>query len=159
MIVNLFGSNIPLHAIAVHFPVSLSVLVPFVFLILLIGITKGYFLNKIWVAAVCLQVLLFLSVLGAAELGEHEEDRVEKVVEKKMIEEHAEWGERLEWAQGLILIFAGSALVFQGRLRLKKVATVASFLGVIPAGLAGHSGGELVYKHGAGRAYYEGVQH
>ncbi len=145
--------ELPLHPISVHFPLALAFITPILFLVVVIGISKKKWPYKAWVIPVIFQIALFLSAAGAKALGEQDEDRVETVVEKSLIHDHEEWGERFMWYQLGVLILSGSALLFPGRLRFKKVVVFTSFLGIGVAGITGHTGGELVYKYNAGRAY------
>lgn len=145
--------DIPLHPVAVHFPIALSVITPVIFFVVLVGITRYQWPFKAWVVPVVFQIVLFLTALGAKELGEDDEDKVKAVVQEVFIHDHEEWGERFVWVQLGILIMTGSGLVFPGRLRIKKVGAIASGLGIIATVLVGHSGGQLVYKYNAGQAY------
>jgi hypothetical protein len=149
----MFSLDIPLHPIVVHFPIALGVITPILFVIALIGISKFNWPYKAWVVPVIFQIALFLTALGAKELGEDDEDKVETVIEKALIHEHEEWGERFVILQGAILVLTGVGLIFPGRIRLKKAGTVFSIIGIAGVVLAGHSGGQLVYKYNAGRAY------
>lgn len=148
---NLIG--LPLHPIAVHFPIAISIICPIIFLVVLIGITRFRWPLKAWVVPVIFQMFLFVSLLVSKELGEQDEDRVETVIEKALIHEHEEWAERLIWSQGIALVISGVALVFPGRIRIKKATFAVSLVGAVLAGFAGHSGGTLVYKFNAGKAY------
>ncbi len=145
--------DIPLHPVMVHFPIALSVITPIIFFVVLVGITKYNWPFKAWVVPVIFQIVLFLSALGAKELGEDDEDKVKTVVQEVFIHDHEEWGERFVWVQLGILVMTGSGLIFPGRLRIKKVGAIVSGLGIIATVLVGHSGGQLVYKYNAGQAY------
>ena len=92
------------------------------------------------------------------ETGENEEDRVEQAVAERYIEEHEEAAERFMALAGVGLLIVGAGLL-SGRVGgLFRVAGVAGSFAVLAAGVAvGHSGGELVYTHGAANAYLDGA--
>jgi len=103
---------------------------------------------------VLLQAMLVGSSWLALETGESEEDRVERIVAERHIEAHEEAAERFLWLAGLTLLVSGTGLLPGGRGAAGRVATsVATFLVLLGAVQVGHSGGELVYKHGAAAAY------
>jgi uncharacterized membrane protein len=146
----------PLHPAAVHFPIVLAVLAPFVSGLVLLAIRAGRLRGAAWRWVVGFHLLLACSAWGSAQLGHREEERVERVVDEDLIEEHEEAGERLVWvvAGGLALSAAG--LLTGGAGAAARAATVgAGLIALAGAVWAGHSGGELVYRHGAALAYGE----
>ena len=91
-----------------------------------------------------------------SEPTEAEEDRVERVVSRDLIHEHEETAEGFLWAAIAVTALVGSVLVApkQNLRNGLMVASIAATL--VVAGLAiqtGHSGGSLVYRHGAANAY------
>jgi hypothetical protein len=149
----------PLHPAIVHLPIALAVIIPFFAIVSIWLIGRGFLPARTWVLVILLQALLVGSGWAALESGENEEERVERVVEEHAIEEHEESAERFLLLAGIGLLLTG------GGLRSDKlgaagrvVATVATFA-VLAAGIAvGHSGGELVYEHGAANAYLDTPQ-
>lgn len=144
----------PLHPAVVHLPIALALLVPLVALFALLAVRLGIVAVRGWSFVVLLQVLLVGSAWLALETGEDQEERVEKVVAERHIEEHEEAAEWLLRAAvvGLLVIGAGLA---PGR-----IGAVARPLGLVlslavagAAARTGHSGGLLVYQHGAASAY------
>ena len=103
-----------------------------------------------------LQVALVGTVWIAAETGEHEEDRVERVVAERHIEEHEEAAERFLALAALVLPLAAAGML-SGRVgTINRALTIAlSLVALVAAGYTGHSGGELVYRHGAAAAYVQ----
>jgi uncharacterized membrane protein len=144
----------PLHPAIVHLPIALALLVPLVALFALAATRLGFVPVRGWAFVVLLQGLLVGSAWMAIETGEDQEERVEKVVAERHIEDHEERAERLLIAAGVALVVIGAGLA-PGR-----VGSVARPLGlVLSLGVAalaadvGHSGGLLVYEHGAAAAY------
>ena len=144
----------PLHPAVVHFPIALALLAPLVALIVGLAIRSRAVGPRGWMLVVLLQALLAGSAWLAVETGEDEEERVEKIVAERHIEEHEEAAERLLAlaAAALAVSLAGLAT---GRLGVAgRVATIAVGAVVVAGAVAvGHSGGELVYRHGAADAY------
>jgi hypothetical protein len=99
-------------------------------------------------------VVLTGSSWVAIQTGEAEEEVVERVVPRDAIHEHEERAELFLALSGLLLVVAAAGWL-SGRVgEVARVGTVAG--AVIVAGFGyrvGHSGGELVYVHGAGSAY------
>jgi len=146
----------PLHPAVVHFPIALVVLIPGLAAIGTWLIYKKALPARSWLLILILQVLLVGSGWLALETGEEEEDRVERIVAENPIEAHEEAAERFLFLAGIGLLICGAGLLprqqgFMGRV----VGTVAT-IGVLAAGISvGHSGGELVYRHGAANAYLD----
>jgi uncharacterized membrane protein len=144
----------PLHPAVVHLPIALAILVPLVAAFALLAARLGWLPSRGWAFVVLLQALLVGSAWLALETGEQEEERVEEVVAERHIEAHEERAERLMLGAAAVLLVLGAGLA-PGR-----VGAVARPLGLVLAvGVAalaadvGHSGGALVYEHGAGAAY------
>lgn len=148
--------DLPLHPIAAHFPIVLGVILPVLALVVWWAIRKEYLQQKAWVFVVFLALAYGVSSFVAVELGEEDEDKVEKVVSEKVIEEHEEAGEMIPWvASGLFLIsLAGFVPKNSNRFRLALV--VLSLTAIIPLADTGHTGGKLVYQYGAANAHLSG---
>ncbi len=153
----------PWHPVLVHFPLVLAMILPFAALAaLVIGFRsnpggKG---RKYWSITVLLLALLAGSSFLAVRTGQGDEEKVEKVLASEApLETHEEMGERLmQAAMGVLLVaalgLAPGALGLGGR-----VAATAGSFAILFLGLqAGHTGGRLVYQHGAGAAYAAGQQ-
>lgn len=144
----------PLHPAIVHFPLVLVVLVPLFALGALVAIRRGSDSVNAWGLVVGLAALLVVSSFAALRTGEAQEDRVEDVVSERVIHEHEEAGERFLWiAAGIFLLTAGGLAPGRVGGAARGAATVG-MLAALAFGLqVGRSGGELVYTHGAARAY------
>lgn len=144
----------PLHPAVVHFPVVLMILLPLAALAALWMIRRGVAPARAWAVPVIAAAALSLSAWVALKTGGNEEERVEDVVPEQALETHEEAGERFLVLSGVLLVVMAAGLV-PGRLgqASRAVATVGAFA-LIAAGVSvGHSGGQLVYRHGAGSAY------
>ncbi len=104
-------------------------------------------------------ILLSLGALGAVAAtvtGEEEEEKVEHAIPsaEPVLEEHAEWGESARNAGILSAVLAIGAAAVASRPVVGRFVSVLTAFVAIGAGYAvaqaGHFGGELVYRHGAG---------
>lgn len=146
--------GIPLHPLIVHFPIVLSVLLPISVLVALWTIRKGTTTRRAWAAPLVLAAALTASAWVATETGEQDEDRVERVVAESAIHGHEEAAERFLVLSGALLLVAAVGLVPRTVGQAARLLTAVGALGLLAAGVqVGHSGGELVYRHGAASAY------
>lgn len=145
--------DLPLHPIVVHFPIVLGFLLPFLAILLWWAIKKLQWTPKVWalVSAVALVYCLFATT--AVLLGEEDEEKVEKVVSEKIIEEHEEAGELIPWFAGTLFLVSLGGFTVKYSKQAKMAMIVLSLVGIVPLANAGHTGGELVYKHGASVAH------
>lgn len=146
----------PLHPAIVHFPIALAVLVPLLALLAAIAIRAGWLPARLWLAVVLLQGLLVGSAWVAIETGENEEERVERAVSERRIEVHEEAAERFLGLAGVAWAITALGLLGGSLGTAGRVASIAAAAAVLVAGVSvGHSGGELVYRHGAAQAYVQ----
>lgn len=144
----------PLHPALVHFPIVFMVLLPIAAAVSLWAIRQGARHSRAWLVPLAFAVALSGSAWLAVETGEQQEERVEDVVPEGAVEHHAGAAE-----QFLLLSIAVTGLVALGLLRgrpgqvARGVAVAAAAALTIAGYRVGHSGGELVYRHGAGSAY------
>jgi hypothetical protein len=151
---SLFG--IPLHPLVAHFPIVLAVLLPISVLLALRGIGKGATVRRAWAVPLVAAAALTLSAWVATQTGETQEDRVERVVAKGAIHEHEEAAERFLVLSGVLLLVAGAGLLGGTVGQAARIVTAVGAVGLVAAGAqVGHSGGVLVYRHGAASAYVE----
>ena len=147
--------QVPLHAMIVHIPMVITFILPILILVFAFMINKNKMSPKGWLVIIGLQ----LAVVGVGyislETGETEEHIVEKVVSKKIIHEHEEAAEVFVGVSVLALVlsigafFVRKDLGFKVKIAIACLTIVSSYL----AYRTGELGGELVYKHGAARAY------
>ena len=149
----MFG-NLPLHALIVHMPIALTVLVPLFVLIAFIMIKRGVAAQRAWLLPTGMLALLLASGLVAKETGEDQEDRVEQVVPEAAFEAHEEAADLFMIVTGGVLILAAGGLLSNKLGGALRLAGAAGTLAVLYAGYnVGHSGGTLVYQYNAGSAY------
>ncbi|MCC6763407.1 MAG: hypothetical protein IT293_01980 [Deltaproteobacteria bacterium] len=147
------------HPKVVHLPMALAVLMPLVSAGLLATWWAGLLPRRAWLVAVALQLVLVGSGVVALRSGEHEEERVERVVAEKLIKAHEEAAEAFVWSAGAILLLqlAAAALRREESARAAAAAAVAGTLLILFLGYrTGEAGGRLVYQHGAAAAYTSG---
>jgi hypothetical protein len=108
-----------------------------------------------WLVIVGLQFFTTASGYIALESGEVEEHKVEKVVEKKLVQQHEEAGELfvgvtvLSLVLGIAAFFIRKEFQFHLEMGVFLITLVACYLGF----RTGQLGGDLVYKHGAAQAH------
>lgn len=147
--------QVPFHPIVVHFPIVLSFLVPLLALVFALLIKRGRMMRSAWIIIIGLQLLTVGSGYLALETGENDEETVEKVVNKSYIQEHEKYAEIfvgitvVATVLGVVAFFLQTHLQFYSQLATVGVLLAAAFYSYE----TGHHGGELVYVHGAARAY------
>ena len=144
----------PLHPAIVHLPIALAVLMPGLALLAAVAIRTKLVPGRTWMAILLLQAVLVGSGWMALETGEEQEERVEQVVAERHIEEHEELAERFQLAAVVALVIVGAGLLPAAAGGFARGVAVVATLAVLAIGVqVGHSGGELVYRHGAASAY------
>jgi len=146
----------PLHPAVVHFPVVLVILLPVVALAAVIAIRRGAGVRSAWLPVLALSAALVASSWAAVQTGEREEEAVERVVPRDAFHEHEERAEVFFplTVVGLLLVSAGLLTGKPGEV-VRGAAVVAGIGLAIVGAMVGHSGGELVYEHGAAAAYVQ----
>ncbi|MEO6878191.1 MAG: DUF2231 domain-containing protein [Gemmatimonadaceae bacterium] len=146
----------PLHPAIVHFPIVLAFLLPIFALGALWVIRRGATARRAWAIPVALSAALALSAWVAVQTGESQEDRVEDVVPGHALDTHEEAAELFLTSSGILMLVTAAGLTggVVGR-SARLLATGGAVALVFAAASVGHSGGELVYRHGAASAYAE----
>jgi uncharacterized membrane protein len=144
----------PLHPLVVHFPIAFAVLIPVLAAAFVVAIATGLLPARAWLIVVLLQIGLVASTWVAIETGEADEERVERVVADDYIEPHEEAAKRLLIAAGITAALMALGLMPDRLGRSGRLAgTLAALVVFVSIVKVGHSGGELVYRHGAANAY------
>ena len=145
--------DLPLHPIVVHFPIVLGALLPFLAILLWWAIKKWHWTPKVWALVSAVALVYSLSAVTAVQLGEVDEEKVEKVISEEVIEEHEEAGELIPWLAGTLFLVSLGGLTKKYSHHAKVAMIIFSLFGILPLVNAGHTGGELVYEHGAAFAH------
>lgn len=144
----------PLHPAVVHFPIVLAVLLPIAGAVALWMIHRGSKPINAWAPVLAISLALTGSAWTAVQSGQHEEDRVEAVVAEAAIETHEEAAELFLPLSAGVLLLMGGGLLGGRKGQASRVAAVVAAMILVGQGVrVGHSGGELVYVHGAASAY------
>ncbi|MDH3224709.1 MAG: hypothetical protein OEO23_13405 [Gemmatimonadota bacterium] len=144
----------PLHPAVVHFPIVFAAILPLVAIAALVLIRRGESVKRAWIPVLLLGVLLPGSAWAAVRTGETEEEVVEEVVADAPIHEHEEAAELfLPLSLGLLALVAAGLTGGRIGRAARGLAAVASVAMLIAAYRVGHTGGQLVYEHGASAAY------
>lgn len=146
----------PLHPAVVHFPIVLAVLLPFFMAGALVVMRRGARRLRAWALPAALAVLLLVSSWAAVQTGQAQEEVVEGIVSERVIEGHEEAAETFLAVVVVLTVLAGIGLA-GGRIgQAGRALSLAGALVVLALGArVGHSGGELVFKHGAAAAYVD----
>lgn len=144
----------PLHPAVVHLPIALTLLVPLFAIGTLVAIRRGAHASRTWAVTVALLAALAGSAWASVETGEQADEQVEAVVADAPIETHEEAAEAFLAASAAVL---GIALLGLARGRVgdsaRWVAAAGTIVLMVMGWRVGHTGGALVYEHGAASAY------
>ena len=152
--------QVPLHPIVVHFPIAIAFILPILALLFAFFIKTQKMKSSMWLIIVGLHLFTVGAGYLALETGENEEDTVAKIVDKDLIGEHEKYAEIfvgvtvVATAISIVAFFLQTNIQFYAQLANVIILVIAAFF----AYETGEHGGELVYKHGATRAYELNLQ-
>ena len=141
--------DLPLHPIAVHFPIVLGALLPLIAFLVWWCIKKDIVQQKVWALVTIMALAYGASAIIAVELGEQDEEKVERIISEQVIEEHAEAGDMIPWVSGALFLVSLAGLVKKNSHSLRLGLAVLSLVALVPLVNTGHTGGKLVYQYGA----------
>jgi uncharacterized membrane protein len=146
---------LPIHPIIVHWPLALAFLMPLLSFVFALGIKKEWIKPKFWLVIIVLQASVVGSGYLAMETGEDEEEKVEKMIDKKAIHEHEERAEVFIALSvvGLVLTIVTILLKEKWRPMLALLSSISLAFASFAAFRTGEAGGALVYQYGAANAY------
>ncbi len=145
--------DLPLHPIIVHFAIVVGFAVPVVGFGLWYAIKNNWVDGKAWRVVVGMALLYTVLAIVTVQLGEVDEEKVEKIVAEDVIEHHEEAGEAIPWIAGVLFLAAFAGCRGKNAQKIQLVFSIIALLALIPLGNAGHTGGELVYEYGAANAH------
>lgn len=144
----------PLHPAMVHLPIALMLLVPFFAIGALVAIGRGARPLRAWALPSALLAALALSAWVSVETGESADERVEAVVAEAPLATHEEAAEAFlalsAGVFGIALLGLVPGKIGQGA---RWAGTAGTLALVVVGWRVGHTGGALVYEHGAAAAY------
>lgn len=142
----------PLHPAVVHFPLVLAVLLPAVIVAALwFGRRQP---RASWIVVAVTGALLAASAWASVQTGEQQEDRVEAVVAEAPFETHEHAAERFFIASLITLAVLAVGLAPGMAGAVARMGGAVASVALLAFGVyAGHTGGQLVYRHGAATAY------
>lgn len=148
-------SGVPLHPLVVHFPIVLSLLLPLAALAAAVLGSRAGKPRKFWPAVLVLHALLLVSSFVAVRTGEKDEEKVEEALASDApLESHEEKAEGFLKATGAALAVSALGLAPGAWGLAGRVLGGVGGLAILLLGMqVGHSGGALVYRHGAAAAY------
>lgn len=150
-------NGLPLHPAIVHIPLALAFLVPIGALVVAFLAWRGKLRRGAVVTLVATQAALVAGGFVAMQAGEADEERVEAVVPEAAIEAHEDGASTFVIAGAIVLGVLAAGAVLANRptaARALLTTATAGAIAVAVLGLrVGHSGGELVYVHGAASAH------
>jgi uncharacterized membrane protein len=146
---------IPVHPLVVHFPIALTFILPVLILAFAFMIRTQKMSSHAWLIIIGLQLTTVVTGYIAIETGETDEKIAERVVSKKLIHEHEEAAKVFVGVAVLALVSSIAVFFIRKDFQFKMYIAIMmlNLIAVILVWRAAHSGGELVYLHGAASAH------
>ena len=137
-----------------HFPIVLVFLLPIFVIGALWAIRRGSAIKRAWAIPVALSAALALSAWAAVQTGQSQEDKVEDIVPGAAMDSHEDAAELFLNLSGVLVLVTAAGFAPGVIGRSARIVAAAGAVAMVGVGAnVGHSGGELVYTHGAASAY------
>ncbi|MGH7620041.1 MAG: DUF2231 domain-containing protein [Gemmatimonadaceae bacterium] len=144
----------PLHPAVVHFPIVLAFLLPAFIGGALWSIRRGRAVRRAWLVPTAIAAALSASAWLSVQTGDAQSERVERIVGDAPLDAHEDMAEVFFTASVAVALITAAGLLGGLPGRTARVLTgVGSLVLVGLVARVGHSGGQLVYRHGAATAY------
>lgn len=151
-------SSVPFHPAMVHLPLGVAPVVLLSCMVVGVGLWRGALSRQGWWVPVSLQAVVVVGVLVSRYTGESDAEGLFDVVGAEAIGQHNSWANGFSvLAVVTLVLILGAAVAREPRASAGLgalgglAAAVLVWLGV----QTGHSGGELVWTHGAAWHAYE----
>jgi len=144
----------PLHPAVVHFPLVLAFLFPLFAASGFLAIRRGAAARRAWLLPTAFAIAVAGSAWLSVETGETQGKRVERVVGEQPMESHEETAEAFLAMAVAVAAVAAAGLVRGFTGQAARMLTMVGSLALMGMAIrVGHTGGQLVYRHGAASAY------
>jgi uncharacterized membrane protein len=146
----------PMHPAVVHFPIVLAFLLPLFVAGALWSFRRGggTARRSTWLIPTGVALALAASAWLSVQTGDAQSERVERVVGDAPLDAHEDLAELFLTGSAAVAVIAVAGLLGGKPGRAARVLTgVGSLALVALVARVGHTGGELVYRHGAASAY------
>lgn len=146
----------PLHPAIVHVPIGISFVLPLFALGATLLLWRRHSHKSVWIMVVVLQAVVLAGGVASTNTGEADRRQTVVLVGSRYLDPHEEHGRNfnvsaaISLALGVASLFPGPGAIANAS-RVAAVAATAASASLAYA--AGRSGGELVYRRGAARAY------
>lgn len=148
--------DLPLHPKIVHLPIAFAMLMPLLSGGVLLAWLRDWLPRRTFVIVAGVQMLLVLSGFAALASADGDEAVVERVVSHALIHAHEEAAQSFVAVAVAVMLCAFFACWVKAEKLARTLAAltvVGSLVALALAIRAGHMGGQLVYRHGAGAAF------
>ena len=144
----------PLHPAIVHFPLVLAFLFPLFAAAGVLAIRRGAVARRAWLLPTAFAIAVAGSAWLSVQTGEAQGERVERVVGEQPMESHEEVAEAFLAMSVAVAGIAMAGLIAGFAGQAARMLTMVGSLALIGMAIrVGHTGGQLVYRHGAANAY------
>jgi len=140
-----------LHPLFVHFPIALSIILPFFIASLLITTKNNNITNSIWTPVVIIAIFILISTIGTLITGSNGAEILKKSTISTALEKHEEIAEITAMLLFVTSLLSLVVLIFspEKKRSLIKIILYLSLLQALLVFKSGKTGGELVHESDA----------